>query len=147
MPFASCSSIHDELSRSWWDFPGLVGHLSFLRLYSYSQINIIVQANFYIDHYFYFLCVQYGESPLWIASFDGHQNCVEELIKAGANVDVPKEVSVTTCTHLSETTHQVITIAIQLPPHHVLVIVLYWSTGHHITSTDRCVHVLLCPFL
>ena len=35
------------------------------------------------------------ESPLWVASFDGHHKCVHLLIEAGANVDVPKRVSVT----------------------------------------------------
>ena len=41
------------------------------------------------------LYVQWGESPIWTASFNGHEECVDQLIKAGANVDVPKEVSVT----------------------------------------------------
>ena len=39
--------------------------------------------------------VQWGESPIWLASFNGHEECVDQLIKAGANVDVPQEVSVT----------------------------------------------------
>ena len=39
--------------------------------------------------------VQWGESPIWAASFGGHEECVDQLLKAGANVDVPKEVSVT----------------------------------------------------
>ena len=55
---------------------------------------------------------------------------MELLLEAGANVDVPKEVSVTSCTHISETMHQVITIAIELPPHHVLVIsvvLVHWT--------------------
>ncbi len=38
--------------------------------------------------------VQFGESPLYAASFNGHQKCVELLIDAGASVNVPKEVSV-----------------------------------------------------
>ncbi len=37
--------------------------------------------------------VQSGETPLCTASFYGHQKCMELLIDAGANVDVPKEVS------------------------------------------------------
>ena len=48
--------------------------------------------------------VQEGRSPLWTASFSGHQKCMELLIDAGANVDIPKEVSVSSCTHISEAT-------------------------------------------
>ncbi len=43
--------------------------------------------------------VQSGQTPLWAASFNGHQKCMELLIDAGANVDVPKGVSVSSCTH------------------------------------------------
>ncbi len=45
-----------------------------------------------------------GETPLWLASICGHQKCVELLINAGANVDVPNEVSVSSYTHISEAT-------------------------------------------
>ncbi len=38
--------------------------------------------------------VQSGQTPLYSASFSGHQQCIELLIDAGASVDVPKEVSV-----------------------------------------------------
>ncbi len=38
--------------------------------------------------------MQSGQTPLWSASFDGHNKCVELLIDAGANVDIPDEVSV-----------------------------------------------------
>ncbi len=38
--------------------------------------------------------LQYGQSPLWLASFNGHMKCVELLLEAGALVDVQKEVSV-----------------------------------------------------
>ena len=48
--------------------------------------------------------VQSGGTPLWVASFSGHQKCMELLIDAGANVDVPEEVSVSSCTHISEAT-------------------------------------------
>ncbi len=46
--------------------------------------------------------VQSGATPLWAASFEGHQKSMELLIDAGANVDVPNEVSVSSCTHISE---------------------------------------------
>ena len=48
--------------------------------------------------------IQSGQSPLWVACFHGHQQCMELLIDAGANVDVPREVSVSSCTHISEAT-------------------------------------------
>ncbi len=48
-----------------------------------------------VSHY-----LQSGESPLWTASFDGHQKCVELLINAGSNVDMLNKVSVSSCTHL-----------------------------------------------
>ncbi len=38
--------------------------------------------------------LQWRESPLWLASFYGHQKCVQLLLEAGAIVDVQKEVSV-----------------------------------------------------
>ena len=41
------------------------------------------------------LFVQWGQSPIWDASFDGHEKCVKLLIRAGANVDVPEKVSIT----------------------------------------------------
>ncbi|XP_064395634.1 ankyrin repeat domain-containing protein 29-like isoform X3 [Halichondria panicea] len=34
-----------------------------------------------------------GQTPLWTTSFSGHQKCMELLIDAGADVDVPKDVS------------------------------------------------------
>ena len=43
---------------------------------------------------------QTGDTPLWKASFNGHQKCVELLVEAGANVYVPRNVSVTSCTHI-----------------------------------------------
>ncbi len=46
-------------------------------------------------------CVQLGETPLWKASFEGHQKCVDLLIDAGAN-DIPSEVSVSRYTHISD---------------------------------------------
>ncbi len=38
--------------------------------------------------------VQDGAFPLYIASFSGHQKCVQLLLEAGAIVDVQNEVSV-----------------------------------------------------
>ncbi len=38
--------------------------------------------------------LQYGESPLYSASFNGHQKCVQLLLEAGAIVDVQTNVSV-----------------------------------------------------
>ncbi len=40
------------------------------------------------------LFIQYGQTPLWIASFYGHQKCMELLIDAGADVNEKDEVSV-----------------------------------------------------
>ena len=36
---------------------------------------------------------QFGQTPLYLASFCGHQKSVELLNQAGANVDIPEEVS------------------------------------------------------
>ena len=38
--------------------------------------------------------LQWRQSPLYAASFYGHQKCVQLLLEAGAIVDVQKEVSV-----------------------------------------------------
>ncbi len=43
-----------------------------------------------------YIYVQSGETSLWRASFNNHQKCMELLIDAGANVDVPNKVSVST---------------------------------------------------
>ncbi len=45
--------------------------------------------------------VQSGETPLLVASFEGHQKCMELLIDAGANVDVPQKVSVSSYLHIA----------------------------------------------
>ena len=50
--------------------------------------------------YVYYFYSQWGETALWKASFYGHQKCVELVVEAGANVDVPNNVSVTSCTHI-----------------------------------------------
>ncbi len=38
--------------------------------------------------------LQWRQSPLYVASFNGHQKCVQLLLEAGAIVDVQEEVSV-----------------------------------------------------
>ena len=55
------------------------------------------------------LYVQWGHTALWCASFWGHHGSVKMLIEAGADVDIPREVSVPRlrCTRISE--RQVIT--------------------------------------
>ena len=45
--------------------------------------------------------VQSGATPLWAASFYGRQKCMELLIDAGANVDVPNKVSVSSYIHIA----------------------------------------------
>ncbi len=66
-------------------------------------IGFVVQTHF-PQHavYIVFLHVQLGQTPLWTASVSGHQKCMELLINAGANVDIPNEVSVSSFiyTHL-----------------------------------------------
>ncbi len=63
-----------------------------------TKVSFVVQtlsshhAAIIVSHY-----VQLGESPLYLASFYGHQKCVELLINAGAIVDIKKEVSISIC--------------------------------------------------
>ncbi len=61
-----------------------------------TKVGFVVQTHFpqHAVHIVFLLYVQSGETPLWTASFDGHKKCVKLLIDAGANIDVPKEVSV-----------------------------------------------------
>ena len=50
--------------------------------------------------------VQWGTSPIWTASFHGHDKCVQLLIEAGAIIDLPEEpwVSVAAFVHISTET-------------------------------------------
>ncbi len=62
-----------------------------------TQTKVSFVAVFYTCCYNVFMyAIQSGNTPLWIASFNGDQEYVELLINAGANVDVQKEVSVST---------------------------------------------------
>ena len=68
-------------------------------------------------HMIIFLLLQWGESPLWSASFNGQLECVHLLIEAGANVDVPKRVSVTIASmHTSQRPPIIVYQSIQCPP-------------------------------
>ncbi len=80
-----------------------------------NKVGFVVQTHFpqhAVSSY-----VQSGETPLYAASFYGHQKCVELLIDAGASVNVPKEVSVV---HTSQR-------PLATEPPHVL---LTWSIRH-----------------
>ena len=67
-----------------------------------NKVGLVVQTHF-SQHAVYILSsyVQSGETPLWGASFYGHQKCMELLIDAGANIDVPREVSVSSYIHIA----------------------------------------------
>ena len=67
------------------------------------------------DHVSFILFVQFKESALWYASWKGHLKCAELLIEAGANVDVPREVSVTNM-HTSQRPPINMYQSIQCPP-------------------------------
>ena len=47
-------------------------------------------------HYLLTMCChsQFGQTPLYLASFYGHQNYVELLIQTEVNVDVPQKVNI-----------------------------------------------------
>ena len=63
-----------------------------------NKVSRIVYVCVYVCVYISLLTMcchsQFGQTPLYIASFHGHQNYVELLIQMGANVDVPKQVSI-----------------------------------------------------
>ena len=71
-----------------------------------EKVGFVAQTQFpqHAVYIVFLLCIQSGETPLLVASFSGHQKCMVLLIDAGANVDEPKEVSVSSCTHISEAT-------------------------------------------
>ena len=42
-----------------------------------------------------FVIMQSGETPLYIAAYDGHLQICRELIEGGATIDLPQEVRTT----------------------------------------------------
>ena len=67
-----------------------------------NKVGFVVQTHFLQFPFTLFSSyVQWGETSLWIASFYGHQKCMELLIDPGANVDVPNEVSVSSYIHIA----------------------------------------------
>ncbi len=102
LTFVVCDSQYD-LSAVYW--ASGKGHTEVLRVLlaakakvnTQNKVSFVVQtlpsqhAVIIVSH-----SVQSGQSPLWLASFNGHQKCVELLIEAGANVDMQKEVRVYT---------------------------------------------------
>ncbi len=77
---------HDEIVRVLLAAKATVNTLQ-------AKVGFVVQTHF-PQHAVYIVFVQSGETPLYAASFNGHQQCMELLIDAGAIVDIPKEVSV-----------------------------------------------------
>ncbi len=85
-----------------------------------NKVGFVVQThshNMLFTLFSSYMYVQFGETPLYAASFNGHKKCVELLIDAGANIDVPKRVSVV---HTSQR-------PLATEPPHVL---LTWSIRH-----------------
>ncbi len=72
-----------------------------------------LSLKFYVVMY----VLQEGESPLWVASFYNHLNCVQLLLEGGASVDVQKGVSVTIAVCMSQRE-----LVLELPPGYFLVV-------------------------
>ena len=67
-------------------------HVLALPLYNVQKCTVSIDMR--RDYCCFFcVCVQWGESPLIAASYNGHQKCVNSLIEAGARVNIQNEVS------------------------------------------------------
>ncbi len=78
--------------------------------------SFVYTGKYLLHNMLFMYYVQWGQSPLWSASFNDRLKCVQLLIDAGAQVDVQDEVSVSSCMHVC--TFQRL---VSHPPHHDVV--------------------------